>query len=51
VAFWKQLVVAAGAFALGAAVAEAAGADSLGIALGVGQIAFALAVVGLLLRA
>jgi hypothetical protein len=51
VAFWKQLVAVALAFAVGAAVAEAAGAASLGVAFGIGQIAFALAVVGLLLRA
>ncbi|MEA2449476.1 MAG: hypothetical protein QOG63_1408 [Thermoleophilaceae bacterium] len=47
--FWKQLLVAAGAFAVAVAVAEAAGATNLGVALGVGQIVFALAVVGLLL--
>jgi hypothetical protein len=51
VAFWKQLLVAAGAFAAAVALAEVAGADSLGIALGVGQIVFAVAVVGLMLWA
>jgi hypothetical protein len=47
----KQLAIATGAFAVTAAVAEAAGAANLGTALGFGQIAFALAVVGLLLWA
>jgi hypothetical protein len=51
VAFWKQALVAVGAFAVGAGVAEAAGAANLGTALGVGQILFALAVVGLMLWA
>ena len=50
-ALWKQLAIAGGTFAAVTAVAEAAGADSLGIALGIAQIAFAVAVVGLLLRA
>ena len=50
-AVWKQALVAGGAFALGTAVAELAGADSLGIAVGIGQVVFALAVVALLLRA
>jgi hypothetical protein len=50
-ALWKQLAIAGGAFAVTTAVAEAAGADSLGIALGIGQVFFAIAVVGLLLRA
>jgi hypothetical protein len=39
------------AFGAGVGVAELAGADNLGIAFGVGQICFALALVGLLLRA
>jgi hypothetical protein len=43
--------VAVGAFALGALIAGAAGAANLGTALAFGQIAFALACVGLLLRA
>ena len=46
---WKQLAIAAGAFAVGVGVAEAAGAANLGVAFGIGQIAFALSVVGLLL--
>jgi hypothetical protein len=49
VAWWKQLAVGAGAFGVGVGLAEAAGASSLGIAFGFGQIAFTLAVVGLLL--
>jgi hypothetical protein len=49
VAWWKQLLVAGGAFGVGVGAAEAAGASSLGVAFGVGQIAFVLAVVGLLL--
>jgi hypothetical protein len=48
VSWWKQLLVAGGAFGIGVGVAEAAGAASLGVAFGIGQIAFALAVVGLL---
>jgi hypothetical protein len=43
--------VAVGAFALGSAVAGLAGAANLGTALAFGQIAFAFACVGLLLRA
>jgi hypothetical protein len=49
VAWWKQLGLAAGAFGVGVGAAEAVGAASLGIAFGFGQIAFVLAVVGLLL--
>jgi hypothetical protein len=47
---WKQLAIAVGVFAAVAAIAEAAGAESLGVAFAVGQVAFAVAVVGLLLR-
>jgi hypothetical protein len=39
-----------GAFALGALVAAALGADSLGVALGVGQLCFAATLVWVLLR-
>jgi hypothetical protein len=46
-----QALVAIGAFAFGSLVAGAAGATNLGTALAFGQIAFALACVGLLLRA
>jgi hypothetical protein len=38
-------------FAITVAVAELAGAANLGVAFGIGQIAFALALVALLLRA
>jgi hypothetical protein len=51
VALWKQALVAVGAFAAVSALAEALGAANLGTALGIGQIAFAIAVVGLLLWA
>ena len=47
----RQLAIAFGAFAAASAVAGAAGAANLGTALAVGQIAFLLAVVGLLLWA
>jgi hypothetical protein len=40
----------AAAFGLGVAVAELAGAANLGVAFGVGQIAFAVALAALLLR-
>jgi len=46
----RQLAVMAGAFLAGAAVAAALGAASLGIALGVGQICFAAALVWMLLE-
>ena len=49
--WWKQAVVGAAAFGVGVGIAEAAGAANLGVAFGIGQIAFALAVVGLLLWA
>lgn len=45
-----QLGVIAGAFAVGTVIALAAGAANLGVALGVGQITLALAVVWVLLR-
>jgi hypothetical protein len=46
----RQLAIMLGAFAAGTAVAAAIGAASFGIALGVGQICFAAALVFLLLR-
>jgi hypothetical protein len=46
----RQLAVVAGAFLAGTAVAAALGAASLGIALGVGQICFAAALVWMLLE-
>ena len=45
-----QLLVAFVTFAAVAGVAELAGATNLGTALGIGQIAFAAAVVALLIR-
>jgi hypothetical protein len=45
-----DLAILIAVFAATAAVAELAGAANLGVALGVGQVAFALAVVVLLLR-
>ena len=47
----RQSLIALGVFAVTAAIAEAAGAKNLGTALGIGQIAFALTVVALILRA
>jgi hypothetical protein len=44
------LAIAFGAFAAGTLIAELAGAANLGTAMTFGQIAFAIAVVGLLLR-
>lgn len=45
-----QLVVLAAIFTLAVLVAELAGAANLGVSLGVGQVAFAIALVYLLLR-
>jgi len=45
----RQLSILAGAFAGGALVAGALGADSLGVALGVGQVCFAAALTWVLL--
>jgi hypothetical protein len=45
----RQLTILLGAFILGMAVAEIAGAASLGIALGIGQLFFAAALVWQLL--
>jgi hypothetical protein len=47
---WLQILVALGVFAGASAIAAAAGAVNLGTALGIGQIAFVLAVTVLLLR-
>lgn len=46
----RQLAAMLAAFVLGAAVAGALGAVSLGVALGVGQVCFAAALVWALLR-
>jgi hypothetical protein len=44
-----KIAIALGAFGAGVGIAELAGAVNLGTAFGVGQITFALAVVGMLL--
>lgn len=46
-----QLLALLGAFVAGVLLAEALGAASLGVAFGVGQIAFSLALGWVLLRA
>jgi hypothetical protein len=46
----RQLAILSGAFLIGVAAAEALGAANLGVALGVGQLCFAAAVVAVLLR-
>lgn len=46
----RQLAILLGAFAAGALVAGALGAANLGVALGVGQVCFAAALVWVLLR-
>ena len=48
--FGRQILLLAAAFAAGAALAGALGAINLGVALGVGQITFAAALVWILLR-
>ena len=45
-----DIALLAAAFALGTIVAELAGAANLGVAVGVGQVVFAVALVALLLR-
>ena len=45
-----DVAVLIGVFAVTAGIAELAGAANLGVALGVGQVAFAIALVVLLLR-
>jgi uncharacterized membrane protein (DUF485 family) len=45
----RELAISFAAFALGTALAELAGAVNLGTALAFGQIAFAIAVVSVLL--
>lgn len=46
----RQLAILLLAFAAGAAVAELLGAANLGVALGIGQLCFAAALVWVLLR-
>jgi hypothetical protein len=48
--FGRQLLILAAAFAAGAGLAGLLGAINLGTAFGVGQIAFAAALVWVLLR-
>ncbi|MFL5865548.1 MAG: hypothetical protein ACJ766_00435 [Thermoleophilaceae bacterium] len=48
--FLAQALLLAAVFAVTAAVAKLAGATNLGTAFGIGQIAFAIALVVLLLR-
>jgi hypothetical protein len=50
VSLLAQIAVALGVFAAVSGLAELAGAANLGTALGIGQIAFALTFVALLLR-
>jgi hypothetical protein len=45
-----QLLVLAAAFGIGVGLAEVFGAANLGVAFGIGQVCFALALVGVLLR-
>jgi hypothetical protein len=47
---WLELALLLGAFAAGTLVAEALGAANLGTALAIGQIAFALALVWVLVH-
>jgi hypothetical protein len=49
-AFARQLLVLAAAFAAGTALGAAAGAVNFGTALAIGQLAFAAALVWVLLR-
>jgi hypothetical protein len=46
----RDLAILAGAFAVATALAEAFGAANLGVAVGFGQLAFAAALVAVLLR-
>jgi hypothetical protein len=46
----RQIALLAAVFAVATVVAELAGAANLGVALGVGQIAFAIVLVALLVR-
>jgi hypothetical protein len=50
VSFRAQVVVVVAAFAAATGIAELAGAANLGTALGIGQIAFALTLIAVLLR-
>jgi hypothetical protein len=50
VTFLRQAALLVAVFAVVTAVAELLGADNLGTAMGIGQIAFVVALVALLLR-
>jgi hypothetical protein len=50
VSFLAQVVLLVAVFAAASGIAELAGAANLGTAFGIGQIAFVLALVALLLR-
>ena len=48
--FLAQVGVLVAVFAIGTLIAEAAGAANLGVALGVGQICFAIALVAVIVK-
>jgi hypothetical protein len=48
--FLTQVGILVAVFALGTLVAEAAGAANLGVALGIGQICFAIALVAVIVK-
>jgi hypothetical protein len=50
VSIWLKLAIALAVLALGTVLSLAAGAENLGTALGIGQIAFTVVVIWLLLR-
>ena len=50
VSFLAQAGILVAVFALGTLIAEAAGAANLGVALGVGQICFAIALVAVIVK-
>lgn len=50
IAFGRWVLILAAAFGAGVGLAEAVGAVNLGVAFGVGQIAFAATLVWILLR-
>jgi hypothetical protein len=51
ISFGGQVALLVAVFAVGVGVAELLGAANLGVAFGIGQICFAIVLVGLLLRA
>ena len=50
IAFLPQVAILVAVFAIGSLIAEAAGAANLGVALGVGQICFAIALVAVIVK-